>query len=842
MMFAHYLQIAEIYNTVETHESLTECQEVTLVLENYLRDFHALAEWFRLKWDYENTPAPQRPTSLAWDVSKTNLTRTSRSGKSSPNIGSGRNSPNVSGKASPKPLGARPRSNTSAPTSPLPCIDQPIIEGKPLELEPTTICRVEEIGAGEPKQQIVDVKKESVKPVKTTVNKPKVQPPIKATTESLKKKCDDAKSDSSKASSASKTKNNLAKSSSQPKVNKADSKERLNATKLKASECVTNAEVAETESKNSKRDNAEAAQESFRDPAILEIRTKEEMPSAKSEKPFQTVSSAIDSPSEDQKTYDIIRKTGVQSAEKSTSTEDDFPRLPPVKKTPAPKVNQECQTDETEKKSSPTNKPKIEPVKTTTTVRATVAKPAYSTALARSQSAKVVPTVRPKVDVKATTITHKVAAKPIKPSNTVSRNAVTSTIARNGLARSKTVGDMKSTNSFRPINRVPLNKVTTDKKPTPTKVELTNDCASSVETLVNHGRSLDNVNLTHSSNSISSSSETLNNDDVKNNSLHSDGWLTVKNRSRFRSGCQKGRKSDTVLSWATRFHQVSATASLPALALLPEASEGGPINKSIDKTVKDNFNTLKQTARRSEDTTKTNNTFLKRSHTTLSKMTVSKVSKTIQEKNKTNQFIKNTTTEENKYKRTSDAESETDDNIQDDLATDEEDRKKALQLCEEEERLEQEIAELQGMEIDVDTETDGTETDGELQGEADDQNVGELMESEEQMSLEARYEPMLAGMSWGERMDTLEALEALVARHPGRAQELHQKLSNPSRRITLSETLKKYQAKQAKAQQRRQDLQQEKAQKLQALSARVELVREARRQLVEEKRKRMEQK
>lgn len=717
-----------------------------------MRDFNGLADWFRIKWTYENTPPLQRPNSLAWDICKTTLTTaTPRSGKSTPCVGSGRSSPSVSGKLSPKPLNPKKLSN-SCPTSPL-----PIFEGKEINLNAEQSPKKEEEPSQEKTNQKSTQETEQMK-IKSELNNKEKQTEVKTSrkvapkADPVKKRLDAQKAIDGKTKVVPKVKET--KTAITKKDNKSISPKTT--PRLTKTGCKSNEDL-KTNSKEKTNNNELAAEVTKSEKSKLDLILQE--PSEFS-KQITTVKN-IDSPSEDQRTYDTLRKVGVQSAEKSTSTDDDYPRLPPVKKPNAVKVHQECQTDDTEKKvQSIAKTAKIEANKCAKPLAAV--RPAYSTALGRTVTVTKAAIPRPKSETK----TAVVPSKTVKPF-TATRAAVTAknettrsrAMGRTGLARSKTLGDMKSSgisNNMKGKSAQPKPQSTTQlpvsvrKQDVPkppmlqksystlskkdiNKISSSNECASSVETLVNQGHSSENINI--SNNSLASSTETINNDNNKG-----DGWLTVKSRSRFKHSNGKPRRSDTALSWATRFHQVSTTASLPALALLPENGEVSKPAKSIDKSVKENLNTLK-----SFDTAKIEKKVSKQSHSAPSRGVVNK--KSNQDKNNVNQNKKKSSdNKENVNKKLSDGESETDDETkfkEEDLDTEEEHR----QLSEEEDRLTREIEDLQRLEIEVDTETDGTETDGELQGDVEDAEEADNENNPEDsdMSLEARYEPILAG-------------------------------------------------------------------------------------------------
>ncbi|XP_016097064.1 S phase cyclin A-associated protein in the endoplasmic reticulum [Sinocyclocheilus grahami] len=62
--------VDEIYVTCESDQSVVECREVLMMLDNYVRDFKALIDWIQLQEKLEKTDVQNRPTSLAWEVRK----------------------------------------------------------------------------------------------------------------------------------------------------------------------------------------------------------------------------------------------------------------------------------------------------------------------------------------------------------------------------------------------------------------------------------------------------------------------------------------------------------------------------------------------------------------------------------------------------------------------------------------------------------------------------------------------------------------------------------------------------------------------------------------------------
>ncbi|XP_066969549.1 calponin homology domain-containing protein DDB_G0272472 isoform X1 [Macrobrachium rosenbergii] len=141
----------------------------------------------------------------------------------------------------------------------------------------------------------------------------------------------------------------------------------------------------------------------------------------------------------------------------------------------------------------------------------------------------------------------------------------------------------------------------------------------------------------------------------------------------------------------------------------------------------------------------------------------------------------------------------------------------------EEQRLKKQIEETEKEEIkveDVDCEEDGSDVS---------EAVGRATSP-----LTPPYDSLLASLSWADQVDMMESLEEL--RHPGRLLHIHEKLSSPSRKRSLSEKMKRYEEKLAKAQELREKLMQAKTDKLKDLFKKIEEVRLDKEMLLDEKR------
>ncbi|XP_044577015.1 S phase cyclin A-associated protein in the endoplasmic reticulum [Cotesia glomerata] len=324
----------------------------------------------------------------------------------------------------------------------------------------------------------------------------------------------------------------------------------------------------------------------------------------------------------------------------------------------------------------------------------------------------------------------------------------------------------------------------------------------------------------------------------RKSSEDSDGWQTVRGR------CRRG--SSHSMSMSTRFHRPTTATSLPALSIeSPNEKRKKNVVSVSNATSNKDFAGEKMSMIKFDD--KGKNIFA-----------INGKQKSFDDESRKENLVPNVDCETNstsviaaifkseaellekRIQQFMTAQAERERIIlEEERRTEEADSKRSQQLSDEEASLQRQIKELESTEIDIDTETD--ETDGEMMLEIEEDEIPETInEVVDDISLEDRYENMLEGMSWAERVDTLAQLQALVARHPGRALELHQKLSSPSRKRSLPETLRRYQAKQACAQHKRLKLLSEKSQRLRELLNKVEDVKRAKDQLTEDKRLRME--
>ncbi|KAH8237932.1 hypothetical protein KR032_008468, partial [Drosophila birchii] len=934
--------VNEIYQTVECYENISSCQEAILVLENYVRDFKALSEWFKVSWDYESRPLQQRPQSLAWEVRKSNPTPRVRtkslcspnnSGKSSPALvlggsQSGKTSPSAyeTGQISPMKLlrayDQVPKGAMRLNVRELFAASKRATQGSsqsdnmesPLDLSGDKSTYVQlntqysQTDLEDPHLTLADVREKMRREAEEREARIQEQalssiPAPEYTEEIPYKPGETAKEISPEAEPGFVGEKHL------PEPTALD---------------MTLASLETME-------NALLHQQAHKDPTPPSTLLK---PPAEKPQPLMAISGNSPMQNSPLKYSSVLNRPVKKAAagggaaaagSLKTATGPGAAATAPVKpgqlKTPAP----------------------VNGLRRSTKLPATAGK-------ASGKPGLQAPPPRPSSKTECYGPPNNVASRLSARSRTM--------LEINGSGVSKSLPKRTATSSFLSTARI--------RTAASSRLSSREDMGSSTST------------LKASNEQLSSSRSTLKTDDQQHSETKkqlqlptdaNDGWLTVKNRRR------------SSMHWANRFNQPTGYASLPTLALLneqqrekekeqeqlsKEKQKGG--DSSASKTIpsktgtaageakpKAKGSTLANSARpeiknakakvnsfpgqRSSagqvkkpekqdkpekvdkpekkpvapSTTARNNgnnsslgrtSIIKRQKSDLTGLKMTSLHKEYMrsEKNALRKLqqkeLSNNNHKQSNNSSSSSAETVVEcdnedhnkidikiqtncefsktigelyesiahcklpngslnnksnassllsacDEIEEQIADDNEEERNERILVEVQESLERQIRELEQTEIDVDTETDETDCEVQLEEQelgagGDDSAVFVTMSDDENASLELRYQALLSDMSWNERAEALATLQAYVARHPGRAQELHQKLSSPSRRRSLQETLKKYQAKQARAQQKRNLLQQEKAAKLQQLFARVEDVKAAKKQLIEDKRQKMQ--